>query len=153
MVFLFCVSIRVDGSCLYSSWPTYPHVSSTSSLENQPFFKIIQAWWANLWLVVLNLSESTEISIIIFSMLSLYRIALEIAPDYIFVVFSSPYFHWGSFCFGIYVPEFRTAKTTFAKYWLIPTCWLSREHLPIMKLRSAIWIQRSFGFGFGSFHW
>ena len=140
LVSLYYFSIHLKGSFwVYSSQFTCPNISSICISDNRPFFKINISLLASLWLE-LNLVDSTQISIISLLYTPCVRLLLKITADNFFVVFSSPFFsigvsqiHWFALC----IPEIREANI---RRMLSGSLWgLSREPLPIMKLRSVIW--------------
>ena len=63
---MYCVSVRVEGSCSYSSLFTCPLISSISMSENQPFLSIILAWSVSHGVVVINLAEFAKFQTLFF---------------------------------------------------------------------------------------
>ena len=63
---VFGVSILVSGSCWHDSLLICWCISNILRSENQPFFVIVLTWSMSLWLVVLNLVQSSKISINLF---------------------------------------------------------------------------------------
>ena len=75
----FCLTtLDVSGIVLFSCLFVFWCISSISGSENQPFI-IVLTWLASLWFVVWKLAHSCQISIILFLISSLWRVAPKIA--------------------------------------------------------------------------
>ena len=108
---VFCASIKVGGSCLYSKQLLCTYISSFSRSENQPFIKIIPVWSTSFWLVVLNLANLYHS----FTVISLYKIALRLTVKNIFAVFSNSFLslvslRWIITLVFVHVPRFNPGK-------------------------------------------
>ena len=111
---------------------------------NQSFFKIILAWSASLWFIVLNLADSVQISMI-----------LKITVKYIFVVFYSPFFPlvfliWEITFVVVCVPEIRTAniRRMLGLQWHSNFLFESHVDLDLDEtffIRSIMWLYRTLG--------
>ena len=81
-------------------------------------------------------------------------IAFRIIVHYIFVVFSNSFLFPLVSLWYIVALVFVQLKEqpTFAGFRSHPSCWPLTEHLPIMTLRSVVWVLHWFVFVFKTFH-
>ena len=139
---LLCVSVRLDGyyfsvfsvwiivlgSCWLDSQFICWCISNISRSINKPFFIIVLTWSASLWLVVLNLAHSSQIS--------LCWVAPKITVKCKFVIFLSLFsmlvFDFCGCLVHSFVPKKKKRTANIRRMPVTTPSWLSREYLPIM---------------------
>ena len=106
-----------------------------SRSENHPFFIIVLTWSASLWLVVGKLAHSCQISIILFLCPPCEGLLLKWQCSASGLSSLAHVLHFYLWSLWFLMSSFMYLKRehpTFAGWWSVLPCWLSREHQPIM---------------------